>query len=568
VAGDPAGGVTKGRAGGVAGDAAGGGRVRRLAGHVATALAGLLVLATLSAPTGLGERTPGGFLRIPVEGLLALALVLVLPARARRVAAVLAGVGLGLLAILTLVDVGFLTVLARPFDPVSDWVLFEPAVGFLADSVGRAGATAAVLVAAGLAVALLALMTGSVLRLTRLAVRHRAAATRVLGVLGVAWVACAVLGVQVVPGVPVAAHHLDRVRQVQASLRDEAGFVAAAAADPLRDTPGDELLTALRGRDVVVAFVESYGRDAVEDPEFAPGVGAVLDAGERRLAAAGYAARSAYLTSPTAGGGSWLAHATLLSGLWVDNQRRYDHLVTTDRLTLNRAFRRAGWRTVAVMPGVTQDWPEGAFFGYDRIYAARDLGYRGPRFSYATMPDQYTLAAFQRLERAAPDRAPVMAEIPLLSSHAPWTPVPRLVDWDEVGDGAVFAPMAAAGDPPEAVLGDRGRARVQYRRSIEYSLSTLISYVETYGDDDLVLVFLGDHQPAPLVTGEDAGRDVPVTIVSRDRAVLDRISGWGWQEGLAPGARAPVWPMDAFRDRFLTAFGPRPVTGPADPPTR
>jgi hypothetical protein len=78
--------------------------------------------------------------------------------------------------------------------------------------------------------------------------------------------------------------------------------------------------------------------------------------------------------------------------------------------------------------------------------------------------------------------------------------------------------------------------------------------VQTYGDDRLVLIFLGDHQPAPIVTGAGASRDVPITIVTRDRAVLDRISGWGWQDGLKPGPQAPVWPMDAFRDRFLTAF--------------
>ncbi|MDT7694495.1 MAG: hypothetical protein QOI75_3862, partial [Pseudonocardiales bacterium] len=47
------------------------------------------------------------------------------------------------------------------------------------------------------------------------------------------------------------------------------------------------------------------------------------------------------------------------------------------------------------------------------------------------------------------------------------------------------------------------------------------------------------------------------------RAVLDRISGWGWQDGLKPGPNAPVWRMDAFRDRFLTAFGSQPEGGAA-----
>ena len=80
-----------------------------------------------------------------------------------------------------------------------------------------------------------------------------------------------------------------------------------------------------------------------------------------------------------------------------------------------------------------------------------------------------------------------------------------------------------------------------------------------------MLVFLGDHQPAPIVTGPNASRDVPITVVARDPAVLDRVAGWGWQDGLRPGPDAPVWPMDTFRDRFLTAFGPQPPAHVAAP---
>jgi hypothetical protein len=193
------------------------------------------------------------------------------------------------------------------------------------------------------------------------------------------------------------------------------------------------------------------------------------------------------------------------------------------------------------------------------------MGYHGPAFSWATMTDQFVLSAFERDEHAKLDRAPVMAQITLVSSHAPWAPIPRLVDWDAVGDGSVFTPMATEGDPADVIWRDPTRVRAEYSRSIEYSLNSLISYVQTYGDDNLVLVFLGDHQPVPLVTGEGASRDVPITIVARDHAVLDRISGWGWQDGLKPGPHAPVWRMDAFRDRFLTAFGPQPDPTPPSP---
>jgi hypothetical protein len=536
---------------------------RPIAAGAITALAGLLVLGALVLPNELTLLETAEFLRIPAEALVGVALVLILPPTPRQVVATFLGVGLGLLTIIKFVDMGFFEVLARPFDPVLDWTFVENGVEFLTTSVGRAGAIGAVVAVVVLVVAILALMTLAVLRLTRVMIHHDTRAARAIAALGAVWATCAMLGAEVVPGVPVASdsaaaiayHH---ALQIGASLQDQDDFAAESAVDAFRNTPGDQLLTGLRGKDVVLAFVESYGRDAIDDPEMAPQVDAVLEDGNRRLSAAGFSSRSAFLTSPTAGGGSWLAHSTLLSGLWIDNQQRYRTLVASDRLTLNGAFRRANWQSVAVVPGVTRAWPEAGFFGYDRIYAADNLGYQGPRFSWATMPDQYTLSAFERLERAKPDHPPLMAEIPLLSSHAPWSPLPKAVGWDQVGDGSVFNSMAEAGAPPEAILSrDPTRVRADYRQSIEYSLNNLISYVEKYGDENLVLVFLGDHQPAPIVTGEDANHDVPITIVARDPAVLDQISGWGWQTGIKPGPQAPVWPMSSFRDRFLTAFGSR-----------
>ena len=38
------------------------------------------------------------------------------------------------------------------------------------------------------------------------------------------------------------------------------------------------------------------------------------------------------------------------------------------------------------------------------------------------------------------------------------------------------------------------------------------------------------------------------------RPVLDKIADWGWTPGVRPEATAPVWRMDAFRDRFLSTF--------------
>jgi phosphatidylglycerophosphate synthase len=541
--------------------------VRTAAAGVCTVLAFSLVWFALVAPQEINHLTLRAFLRIPIEGLVAAVLVLGLPRRLSRIVVVVVGVALGLLSILKILDMGFLEALDRPFNPVTDWGYLGPAVGVLSDSVGRARATAAAVGAGLLLGSLLVFMTLAVRRLTRLAARRRGSSLSTIAALSVAWIFSAMFGAQLVSGAPIAstsaaALAADQVHEVRAGLADRQTFGQAFAHDPFRNSSGDNLLTGLRGKDVLVVFVESYGRVAVQDSAFSPRVDAVLDSGTKRLHAAGFASRSGFLTSPTFGGISWLAHSTLQSGLWIDNQQRYDQLVASDRLTLSDAFRRAGWRTVADVPSNRRPWPEGkSFYHYEKLYAEQNVGYHGPKFSYAAMPDQYTLATFRRRELAKPNHTPVMAEIDLVSSHTPWAPLPHLVDWSKVGDGSVFNGMPGQGDQPGAVWRDAKKVQAAYGQSIEYSLNSLVSFVQTYPDKNLVLVVLGDHQPATVVSGHGASHDVPISIIAHDPTVLKQISGWGWQAGLRPDPRAPVWPMGSFRDKFLTAYGPQPPSG-------
>jgi hypothetical protein len=343
---------------------------------------------------------------------------------------------------------------------------------------------------------------------------------------------------------------------VRAGVEDPAIFADEIRHDRFRSTPPDKLLTALRGKDVLLMFVESYGKSAVQDSSFAPGVDAALDRGTENLQTAGFSARSAFLTSSTFGGISWLAHSTLQSGVWVDTQLRYNQLVKTNRLTLSTAFKRAGWRTVGDVPSNDRTWTEGtSFYEYDKLYDRRNVGYHGPKYSYASMPDQYVLLALQRLELAKRGRRPIFAEVDLVSSHAPWTRIPQLIDWNDVGDGSIFNGQPAGTVTRSALFGDLQQVRTAYGRSIQYTMSALVSWVQHYGDKNLVLIVLGDHQPAKIITGENPSHDVPISIIAHDPKVLDKIAGWGWQDGLRPSPKAPVWRMDAFRNRFLSAFG-------------
>src|SRR5439155_23313006 len=156
-------------------------------------LAGLVVFLALVAPDKASRLTPGAFLRIPMEALAFVAVALLLPRRPRGMLAVVAGVVLGLLTILKILDIGFYGVLDRPFDPVLDWTLLGDAVDFLQRSTGRIAAAGAVVAAVVIAAAVPVILALSALRLTHLVARHRDRAVRSAGVLMVGWILCAAL---------------------------------------------------------------------------------------------------------------------------------------------------------------------------------------------------------------------------------------------------------------------------------------------------------------------------------------------------------------------------------------
>jgi len=528
---------------------------RRAVTAALTALALAFVWAELVAPDHPRDLSLAAFARIPLEGVAVVALLFAAPAIVRRRVAWVLGPGLGLLVVLKILNLGFFTTFDRPFDPGADWKYAGIGIETLRDSFGRTQANLAATAVVALVVSVLVVTTLAVRRLTRVASANPRWSLPAVGALGAASALCWMFGAPVA-STTAAGLAVHEVRAVRADIRDPAVFAAQIRNDPFRNAPGSQLLQGLRGKDVIVAFVESYGKVAVQGSSFAPQVDAVLDRGTQQLQAAGFQARSGFLTSSTFGGISWLGHSTLQSGLWVNGQRRYDQLMKSDRVTLSVAFKRAGWRTVGDVPSNDRAWPQGSsFYHYDKVYDRRDVGYRGPTFTYASMPDQYVLAALQRLELAKRPRPPLFAEVDLVSSHTPWTRIPRLIDWSAVGDGSIYRTLPAGTLSKEALWSDHARVRAAYGQSIQYTLNSLISFVQNYGRKNLVLVMLGDHQPATVITGDEPSHDVPISIVAHDPAVLKRVAGWGWSAGLRPSPRAPVWPMSAFRDRFLRAFG-------------
>ncbi|MGH6922026.1 MAG: hypothetical protein ACREJ0_30525, partial [Geminicoccaceae bacterium] len=423
-------------------------------------LAGLWLSCLWSLPTD--PYAPVRFALSVEIAILLLLLALVRPLREGALGGVLryaAAAATTLVVALKLGELAIRSSLGRPLNPLLDLDLAPSLVHLLR---GALGGWLAGLMLAGAALALLLVFVLSLMAIG--AAQHALARphTRAL-MLGVGGLLLVMFGLgQAAPHLmawrPVSAHASDMLRAQwrlgRDAVHDQARLEAAMAADPFRAMPAGTLLGRLKGVDVLLIYVESYGRSALEQPRYAATTQPRLEAFERRLATSDLVAVSGFLTSPTVGGQSWLAHGTIQSGLWLPQQRDYNALLRSDWLTLTKAFARAGHRTLAVKPAITMPWPEGERFGYHRIYAAADLGYAGLPYNWVTMPDQYTLSVLERRERAERSR-PLFAEVSLISSHAPWTPIPPVLDdWSAIGDGAVFSRWADIGDPPEVVWRD------------------------------------------------------------------------------------------------------------------
>ena len=311
-------------------------------------------------------------------------------------------------------------------------------------------------------------------------------------------------------------------------------------------------LALVRDVDVFLVFIESYGAIAFERPDMAP----QLEAGRADLDAAihgtGRDVVSAYVESPTFGGSSWLAHLSLMSGVEVRDPESNARLMTEKRETMVTNFKRTGHRTVALMPGLRQAWPEGAFYGFDDIYGASRLEYHGPEFGWFAIPDQFAIAKFDALEVSKPSRPPLFVFFPTISTHFPFIPTPPYQpDWGRMMakrpyDGPSI--VRAYAQQPDWTHFGPGDVN-----ALAYDYATLAGYLRLRANRDDVMILLGDHEPAAAVSGEGARWDVPVHVIASRPQILARLKAQGFHSGLTP-ARPALGHMNTLLPLLLKAF--------------
>ncbi len=331
-------------------------------------------------------------------------------------------------------------------------------------------------------------------------------------------------------------------------------------------------LARLRGADVLLIFAESYGVTTLDDPQHAAALVEARRTLQQALRDSGREVVSARVRSPTFGGGSWLAHAALLAGVDTHDPGDYETLLTMQRPTLVSHFKRHGWRTVAWMPGLQRPWPEGGFYGFDRVAGADAIGYRGAAFGYWRIPDQASMALLQAQELSprTPIAAPASVRasaaahrprfivFPTVGSHAPFRPIaPYVADWDRLlrTDAYSAAQVSQALAEPVSWLAPQPA----YLHAIAHTHRWLAAYLRDRAPAGLLTIVIGDHQPLAGVSGRMASWEVPVHVIGGDRALLQRFVAAGFTPGLTPTAPA-VSDMHALTPILLGAFDSGPPT--------
>ncbi len=313
---------------------------------------------------------------------------------------------------------------------------------------------------------------------------------------------------------------------------------------------------ATRPPHIYVFVVESYGAALFGRTALATRFTPFVAAEAASLARAGYHMRSTYVRSPVFGSGSWMADATFLCGVRIDNQKRFAALFESDVRCLPKLLREAGYRTVIAAGNTDEDEPRfERTYAFDASYYRRSFGYAGPRFGWSFVPDQFAIDFVDRQE-VARATTPLFVELVLTTSHVPWNVVPPLVAWDELGDGSSLARTPARRFGNYLMSGAAYEAG--YVASIEYSLRAIDEYLRRLPDDDRSLVvILGDHQPRnPIADRFSDPSWVPVHVLSRDARSVEGFTALGFVDGLVPSPPAHEAPgMERLMPALARAAG-------------
>jgi len=328
--------------------------------------------------------------------------------------------------------------------------------------------------------------------------------------------------------------------------------------DKISSVPQD--LGALDGADLIVVFVESYGRSLFGHERYGAVARQILQDAQNALKGAGHGSVSRWIESPVSGAQSQVAHASFLSGIPLRSYRDHDRILKYDARMLTHILTDLGYHSVNAQPKLEREWPKSfGVFGFKEDLFGKHTPYReegGPIYHWAAAPDQYPLAlAIKRFMKPSDD--PLFLQLITGVSHAPYSRIPPYIeDWDKALDPKAYLPVAVH---PFTFLDYHGREGVEdaYIATLRYTIEMLVGFVKALPRPALVLV-LGDHQ-APLtgsIKPDATDYAVPFHAMSNRDSLLDPMRELAVSEGMVPGGQEAA-PMHRFLLEFLRAYRQR-----------
>ena len=311
----------------------------------------------------------------------------------------------------------------------------------------------------------------------------------------------------------------------------------------------------LRRPNIYLIFIESYGSVLYKRPHFVDAYRELMTEMEARLEEGGWAMATGLSTSPTWGGGSWMAYTSTEFGLHIASQPQF--LAVRERYGkepypgLGRYLQSQSYFYIRLSPiqrsmDRREEKANAALYGADRWIKFPDLDYHGPIYGWGPAPpDQFSLNKARALLNVGP-KQPYFLVYLTQNSHYPWAPLPALTDdWHLLNEPHQPSP-SPIGEP----ISHRDNIK-HYREAIRYQWDMLSDFIlATPADENAIFILIGDHQP-PRISRRSDGFETPIHFLARDVSFIERFYAYGFEPGLQTSDLQPDIRHEGFYSMFI-----------------
>ncbi len=304
-----------------------------------------------------------------------------------------------------------------------------------------------------------------------------------------------------------------------------------------------------------IISMESYGSVIYTDKEKYQNVVETIKEWDTKFGASDIQVCTSFSVPPVFAQGTWYSYSTLLFGLEIENDVRYNtlfkNMVNFDHYeSLLRYTRRQGYHNY-LLHGLIGDFDHVIDFvqmekvlTYDTLFYNKELEYKGQKLNYMKVqdchPDQYTLN--KGLEMIRSRKNPYTMFYCTLNSHWDFhSPMKLAENWKDLNE-----PSHTFETNKDTSM-DRFQ---QYGKSIQYGLNNVFDLITRKAESNDIFIVYGDHQPTTL-TELSQGKDTQIHIFSKNKAFVDEWEKFGFNKGLIPRAQDEHFKLEAFYSAFM-----------------